>query len=138
MSWSRNLKAKWTLGTALMRKLALRPFSGSTGAEAWLQRLAMEQIGVTPDGATERASNASRCLGCGLCDWVGVNGGRLPPSLLIGYSRRGQDAPIVLSAAEQLRFASEVIGRVCPAGVDADGVAELIRSHSRVLLGKDK
>ncbi len=128
----RQLKALWTMGMALLRKLLLLPFVRNPGGGPWLARMRLERIAPTPDGAWERLAPAGRCIGCGLCQAVGP-ADFWACSVVLGAGRRPEDAPLAVADAERLRRVAADIARVCPARVGVDELATLILDNARLL-----
>ncbi len=128
----RQLKALWTMGIALLRKLLLMPFVHNPGGGPWLARMRQERIAPTPAGAWERLGPAGRCIGCGLCQAVG-GGDFSPCAAVMADGRRPEDAPLVVDDAARLRRLAGDIARVCPARVGVDELATLILDNARLL-----
>ena len=131
----RSIKAKGVLGLALIQNILSAPF-GRRGAQAWLARLAQEDLASTPACTWERAEQTSRCIACGLCESVAVELEGIS-RFFTAAGRRPQDAPLALAEAERVREHMEEITRVCPAGLDPAAVLTLIEAHAEGLLGSN-
>lgn len=131
----RQLKALWTMGLALLRKVLLLPFVRRPGPAPWLARLHEERLAATPRGAWERFERAGRCIGCGLCEAVPYEVVS-PCTTVLSSSRRPEDAPLAVGEAEALRRLARDIARVCPARVGFDDVASLIEDNARMLASR--
>lgn len=128
---ARWLKARWTLGWALVKHVLLQPFVRRDPAR-WVRRIAQESLGPTPAEGWNLFAASSRCMGCGLCDAV-VPAGMQPSAWMQGAIREPADAPLALAKARQLRAWAQDIERVCPAQVKVEAVARLIEEHHRAL-----
>jgi hypothetical protein len=131
MMW-RQIKALWTLGMALLRKLLVMPFVRNTGAGPWLARIRQESLAPAPADAWRRFAPSSRCIGCGLCDAVG-DARFAPSAAILADGRRPEDAPLVVADAEQLQRLASEIAAVCPARVGVADLATLIIDNARML-----
>lgn len=132
---ARQLKARYTLATALLRNICSRPFVRHAGAKPWLAKLREEQLGVVPQDAWSRFAGASRCIACGLCDAQGRTD-TSAASLVMGAARQPADAPLELEKATVLHALAADIARVCPARIAAEDIAALIHSNAMVLADK--
>ncbi|MEE8410607.1 MAG: hypothetical protein V3T05_13475 [Myxococcota bacterium] len=131
----RVLKARWTLGWALIKYLMARPFLGRRKPLRWLSRLREGSLAVVPPEAWELFEPASRCIGCSICDAVGERGDK-PSQWILSIARRPQDAPLASDALDRLVVLREAIERVCPARVQVGAIVELVRENSRMLNGR--
>ncbi len=131
MNISREIKAKSTLAMALVKNLITLPLRPS-GASAWLGKLAEENLTPTAPDTWGRLEGTSRCIACGLCDVVDPEGEPVS-AILMAASRRPEDAPLVLSAAQRLTEQAEAIAAICPAGVPAAEVAKLIEDNAAAI-----
>ncbi len=131
----RTVKARVTLGLAVLKHILLTPFvGGSRGPKSWLKRLAAEDLARTPEGAWQYLEGTSRCIGCGLCDTVAV-GDEAPSSWIMGEARRPADAELAVDRSVRLRQLADSIARVCPARVPAESIAQLLDDTVDVLRG---
>jgi hypothetical protein len=128
----KQLKALWTIGFALMRKLLLLPFVRNPGARPWLERMRQERLTATPAGAWPRLATGGRCIGCGLCELTGA-GGTSPYAIIAAAGRRPEDAGLAVGDARALAKAAADIARICPARVGVDDIATLILDNARAL-----
>jgi hypothetical protein len=129
---TRWLKARWVLGTALMRRVLLAPVLPDHGPRPWLGKLAEEDLASVPEGLWDYAGGTSRCIGCGLCDAV-ARGNESPSTWLANDPREPSTAPIVLEHAARLDELASEIARICPARVPVDDVVKLIRANAAEL-----
>jgi len=136
---ARSLNARLTLLGAVFKNLAVHLVVRRRGASAWLARLLQEDITPTPAQAWELLPQTSRCIGCGLCDIVGVDGdaGSGLSAWLMGAGRRPQDAGLAVGSAPSLRSRAQAIARVCPARVPVDAIAELIENNAAELARRE-
>jgi ferredoxin len=131
----RQLKALWTMGAALLRKLLLMPFVRSPGSGPWLGRIREERLAPTPARAWDRFAAAGRCIGCGLCQTVAPRDFS-PCASILGAGRRPEDAPLAVAEAEVLRRIAGDIARICPARVGVEELSTLILDNARLLEGQ--
>lgn len=132
MSMARWMKARWVMGSALIKRLATLPFVPPRGGRPWLAELAKEGLASVPEEMWTYAAGSSRCIGCGLCDSV-ARSGESPSSWIMGEAREPSTAPLALAHATRLEELATDVARVCPAGVPAQDVARLIRDNARKL-----
>ncbi|MEZ4271116.1 MAG: hypothetical protein R3C68_06705 [Myxococcota bacterium] len=131
------IKARWTLGAALLRKILSWPFQHDRGLAHWLERLAEEDLVATPKDAWRHQAGATRCIGCGLCDAVSLDG--LEPSrLILSVARRPQDALIAEEHAAELAYLAKDIAEICPARVDVEDIVALLRDNAAQVRGIKK
>jgi hypothetical protein len=128
----RYLKARWVLGTALMRRVFLAPVLPDHGPKPWLSTLAKENLAAVPDELWTYVAGTSRCIGCGLCDAV-ARGNESPATWLANDPREPSTANIVLDHAKRLDELAADIARICPARVPVADVARLIRANAEAL-----
>lgn len=128
----RYLKARWVLGTALMRRVLMMPVLPDHGPKPWLSKLATEDLAAVPDELWSYVGGTSRCIGCGLCDAV-ARGRESPATWLANDPREPSTANIVLEHARRLDEMAEEIARICPARVPVRDVARLIRANAEAL-----
>lgn len=128
----KQLKALWTMGLALLRKLLILPFVRNPGARPWLVRMRQERLTATPAGAWPRLSTSGRCIGCGLCELTGTPT-TSPFAIIVAAGRRPEDADLAVDQAHVLLRAAADIARICPARVGVDDIATLILDNARAL-----
>lgn len=128
----RLLRSQLILGWALLMHLVTRPWKRLRGrvttSSRWLEWLARERVGATPEGMWSLSAQASRCVGCGLCDSVGEKDER-PSQWIMADARQPQDARWVQLRAQRLRQLAPDIAKVCPTDVDVKSVAQWIEAH---------
>lgn len=129
----RQIKALWTLGMALLRKILFLPFARSPGAGPWLERLRQERLAPTPSSAWQRYAPAGRCIGCGLCESIAIDGSTSPSTWVLAIGRRPEDAPLVQSEAGSLQRLAREIERVCPGRVGVEDLTAIVRDNARLL-----
>lgn len=128
----RYLKARWILGTALIRRVVMTPVLPDHGPKPWLKKLANENLAAVPDELWSYVAGTSRCIGCGLCDSV-ARGNESPSTWLANDPREPSTANIVLDHAQRLNELATEIARICPARVPVADVAKLIRANAEAL-----
>ncbi len=128
----RKLRARWVLGSAMVRKLLVYAFAGRRGAAPWLRRLAVEDLTPSPPHAFELAAGASRCIGCGVCDSVAAPH-ESPSSFIMYIARHPADATLADAALDCLERLAPAIAEVCPARVSVRDLVTLVREHRRLL-----
>jgi ferredoxin len=146
MNWSHWLHARWVLGWAVVWHVLTLPFAGrKRDPGVWLGRIGQEALGPTPPGNWSAATNATRCIGCGLCDTVLPQGltaaadaaGNVPAvalsQVILGAARLPSDAPSSLAFVPQLMAVADGVRAVCPTGVDTRLVAQIIQRNAEVL-----
>lgn len=127
------LKARWTLGWALVKHVLLRPFAPRrSDPRKWLGRIRQESLGPTPAANWKYFAGSSRCINCGLCDAV-APAGATPSRWIMGAARQPADAGLALEHARQLRAMAKAIERVCPTQVQVEDVAGIIEENVRAL-----
>lgn len=94
---------------------------GAPGADRFRENFLHEGLVPTTPEDRERLREASRCIGCALCD-APAAGANLPaPSLVpLVFARSSVELPRSREAIERLRSAPEVLAaaeRACPTGV---------------------
>jgi hypothetical protein len=145
MSWTGWFRARWVLGWALVKHVLYLPFAGRKGDPGiWLERIGKEALGPTPPGNWQAAAQSARCIGCGLCDALDVRpaapegkvaSAAVPPmsQIIQGAARLPSDAPDALAFIPRLLHNADAILAICPTGVDARTVAQLIARNAEVL-----
>ncbi len=132
MNIFREVRAKSTLAGALLRNVLSLPFRRSSAA-AWLERLATEDLRPTAPDTWGRLEATSRCIACGLCDLT-TSSENSPSALIMAGSRRPEDSRLMVTAAREVAKRAEEISLICPAGVPALVVAELIEDNAALLI----
>ena len=129
----RFIRARMTLGVAVLQRILRAPLSKRSGPRPWLAHLASENLAPTPESTWRIAEETSRCMGCGLCDAVAAEQG-LPPvsNILQGAARRPEDAQLVENL-EGLASLATTIERICPVRVNITHMVTLIRDHRAAL-----
>lgn len=128
----KQLQAKWTLGTELLKRVLFAPLLRAQTGRTWMKQLKSESLGETPQNAWENFEPASRCIACGICDSVGRGDTALSYDVM-GAAREPSVAPLVADAALELHALAKEIARICPARVDAEAIAKLIDGNARQL-----
>lgn len=131
MNIVREIKAKSTLGMALIKNLIVRPLRGSSAAD-WLGHLAVDDLVPAAPEVWQRIETTSRCIACGLCDVV-ESSPEPSSGMVMAAARRSQDAPVVLGAARSLAQHAEEIAKICPTGVSVEEVARWIEANAAAL-----
>ena len=128
----RQLWALWILGTALLLKLLAKPFVRDWGGDTWLSRLRQESLTTTPPKAWSRFEATSRCIGCGLCDFVATSPNSMRESI-VAMDRKPEDALFAKNDAMAMHKDALAIAMVCPTGVGVQEKIELIMDNAALL-----
>jgi len=128
----RKLNARMTLGWALVKHIASRPFVGRRLPGPWLDTLAREDLAEVPDRAWELFGPSGRCIGCGVCDCVG-RPDEMPSRWILSLARLPSDAPLVQTQIDRLSELAESIERVCPARLPVTSLVALVRANASML-----
>jgi len=130
MNW-RWIKAKMTLGFALIRHVILGPLARRNNADGWLAAIAQESLTSTPPDTWENLRGANDCIGCGLCDSIAAESSA--SRMILGSARRPEDSLLAVSDVPTLQRIARDVSRICPARVDTNQIAQLISDHAAKL-----
>lgn len=127
------IRARVVLGVALALHLLRWPLRKRGASARWLRQIARENLGRTPAGNWRSNIAASRCIQCGLCSALAPESLVRFDHLIAGPSRRAEDAPWGERYAPILRAHASHLRLICPVGVDANAVADLLEQNVAVL-----
>jgi hypothetical protein len=127
-----RLWAPFVLGSALLLRILLAPWRllTNTGRKhsvtRWQTQLLRENLAPSPTW------QASRCIACGLCDYV-ARPDESPSIWIASISRSPVDATLALSHAQRLRELAHDIEKICPAQVSVTSLVQSITDNARML-----